>query len=501
MVACGPKPEPEEKVEPSKISMDEAFQEFFMEKGESNQLTVTVAPKNINVDYTIAWESEDEDIVSVDENGMVTAVAKGSTTVKASIPEYPDVKPAKAEITVLDEIAVGDFLYADGSWGKSTLDKDIIAVVYWKGNPTLFDPILEADYANCTHGLAMSLKQAKHTVWQKDADKRMQGGDGADLKTYEGAAAWGEGALCRGENSMAEWGAKVSSYGDLIRPYYENADLRINSSFCGVGGYTYTYIFEEFMNSDPEASKYPIEIYTNTMDLVKGIETPATTSKWYVPSAFEAALMVNDAITKPTDFNKSDEVVANNTNTLTMMNTILGKVSGADLLPTTGYLATATDIYADFSSANFYGLNCAQAFMFAALNDPSKSSSETDEEFAARKQAVIDNVWVPWLTANEFSAEDIAKYKDLSEHDRLELFAQHYGVDTSINPRPEIATWDVVQELQVQAGFGLLLGLLAANVYECVNLTNGKSGYVNLTETGQKYQDKGNDVLRAVVAF
>ncbi len=49
--ACNPNPEegPEEKVEPSKISFVEAFQEFYMNKGETIQLTYTIAPMEVNV--------------------------------------------------------------------------------------------------------------------------------------------------------------------------------------------------------------------------------------------------------------------------------------------------------------------------------------------------------------------------------------------------------------------------------------------------------------------
>ena len=48
--------------------------------GETLQLTATVLPENAT-DQTVIWSSEDESVLTVDENGLVTGIADGCTFV------------------------------------------------------------------------------------------------------------------------------------------------------------------------------------------------------------------------------------------------------------------------------------------------------------------------------------------------------------------------------------------------------------------------------------
>ena len=61
---------------------------------KSSTLTATITPDNAT-DKSVTWTSEDEDIATV-ENGKVTAVGTGSTTIKATV----DGKSASCEVTV-----------------------------------------------------------------------------------------------------------------------------------------------------------------------------------------------------------------------------------------------------------------------------------------------------------------------------------------------------------------------------------------------------------------
>lgn len=67
-----------------------------VEKDEQLQLTAKVYPENTTDDVKITWSSSDENIVTVDENGMVTAVGGGNAVITAS-----DGKGVKAECKIL----------------------------------------------------------------------------------------------------------------------------------------------------------------------------------------------------------------------------------------------------------------------------------------------------------------------------------------------------------------------------------------------------------------
>lgn len=64
---------------------------FVINAGETKQLTVTALPENATkkekILSTLVWHSDNEEVASVDENGMVTAKKFGSATISASIPD------------------------------------------------------------------------------------------------------------------------------------------------------------------------------------------------------------------------------------------------------------------------------------------------------------------------------------------------------------------------------------------------------------------------------
>lgn len=64
---------------------------FVINAGETKQLTVTALPENATkkekILSTLVWHSDNEEVASVDENGIVTAKKFGSATISASIPD------------------------------------------------------------------------------------------------------------------------------------------------------------------------------------------------------------------------------------------------------------------------------------------------------------------------------------------------------------------------------------------------------------------------------
>lgn len=64
---------------------------FLLNAGETKQLSVTALPENATkkekILSTLVWHSDNEEVASVDENGMVTAKKYGSARISASIPD------------------------------------------------------------------------------------------------------------------------------------------------------------------------------------------------------------------------------------------------------------------------------------------------------------------------------------------------------------------------------------------------------------------------------
>lgn len=64
---------------------------FLLNAGETKQLSVTALPENATkkekILSTLVWHSDNEEVASVDENGVVTAKKYGTTTISASIPD------------------------------------------------------------------------------------------------------------------------------------------------------------------------------------------------------------------------------------------------------------------------------------------------------------------------------------------------------------------------------------------------------------------------------
>lgn len=79
---------------------------FMINAGETKQLTVTALPENATkkekILSTLVWHSDNEEVASVDENGMVTAKKYGTTTISASIPD--GFVTGSCEVTVNQDI-------------------------------------------------------------------------------------------------------------------------------------------------------------------------------------------------------------------------------------------------------------------------------------------------------------------------------------------------------------------------------------------------------------
>lgn len=72
-----------------------------LQVGETAQITATVTPSNATY-QTVVFASENENIATVDQTGKITAVAPGTATITATIPEETGMTPIKREVIVSD---------------------------------------------------------------------------------------------------------------------------------------------------------------------------------------------------------------------------------------------------------------------------------------------------------------------------------------------------------------------------------------------------------------
>ena len=78
-----------------------------MLRWDDMQLTVIYSPEDTTDDKVVTWESSDENIATVDENGLVTALKEGTVTITAKVPNST-ILPAEKQITV-EEKHLEDF--------------------------------------------------------------------------------------------------------------------------------------------------------------------------------------------------------------------------------------------------------------------------------------------------------------------------------------------------------------------------------------------------------
>ena len=95
-------------------------------KGQSKKIEVTAIKPENAADKTVTWSSADEKVASVDENGNVTGVAPGTTTITATV----NGQSATCKVTVEEKKANeptkpctaynGKEFFTPGNWDDST---------------------------------------------------------------------------------------------------------------------------------------------------------------------------------------------------------------------------------------------------------------------------------------------------------------------------------------------------------------------------------------------
>lgn len=240
--------------------------ELTLEPGEVHQLSVTIAPEDADLS-TLEWTSSDNSILSVDGNGMVTALKEGVAQVIVSA---SDAVSDTCKVSVVLKPSVGDFFYSDGTWSKNLDEaKTVVGVVYYVGDPSVNDRLLKKEHPECVNGLAMSIHEFKDFF--QPQSREYMAHYGADNNNCYYIQDW------ISENhpefqSILSVGVAMGDSGNLML------------------GYNNTNAMIAF-NEDSDNSAWPLipiqklEAFRNDNPL------PANTSGWYMPSSKELYLM------------------------------------------------------------------------------------------------------------------------------------------------------------------------------------------------------------------
>lgn len=116
------------------ISLDKT--ELTMFNGETKQLTVKYNPTNTTDNKEVKWTTSDKSVATVDENGKVVAIGKGTATITATVGKFT----ATCKVTVSNNVIVGD-IDADGS---VTISDALMIFKYKSGEIKLSDTALKA---------------------------------------------------------------------------------------------------------------------------------------------------------------------------------------------------------------------------------------------------------------------------------------------------------------------------------------------------------------------
>lgn len=281
-----------------------------IEVGETLALTATVTPEN-DLNLPVIWSSSDDGIAAVDDKGTVTGISAGEAVITATVGSVSDICNVTVEENggmVQEEPEIGDYYYSDGTWSSDLADgKDVIGIVFWKGDPTEDDPALAADFKDCTHGLVVAVSGETYTPWQS--------------------------AYASCGSLVNDWITANTGY--LPIATYLSPEDNINKKL----GYNNTKAIEEF-NAAPANASWPVEAVQAIVDYRSEVPAPAASSDWYMPSPRELACLI---------YKDVDDVYydVNGDDNMRLVNDRLAGVGGAELL-------ASGDLMFYASSAEYY---------------------------------------------------------------------------------------------------------------------------------------------------
>ena len=220
----------------------------------------------------LTWESSNNQIATVDENGLVTALDEGEVTITATATDGTDVKgTCKVTITApWKEFEVGDYVVRKDNgeieFSSSANDANnkgtVVGVVIYKGNPRVSDSKLPE---TCKHGIAIGLGHATGKKWWSGyPSTQPQHLDGYATQypdeNYVSPASFYQNYPSWSRNELA------------AKPY----------------GYNNTLLFKAYL-------QLQTTVTSEIMNALAGynVALPSETSGWYLPSIFEMDYVQN----------------------------------------------------------------------------------------------------------------------------------------------------------------------------------------------------------------
>lgn len=239
-----------------------------MYTGNSASLSVAISPSNATY-KEIKWSSSNENVVKVNSNGMLTAVADGEAVITAKQEQNNITLTCNVTVTTPQRnYNIGDYYHADGTISSKKISgKSVVGVVCAVNDVTGHDEKLKADHPSCTRGLVVSLVDVSPVQWQ---------GYGYSVSNW--AVENGFNSL---EGAESVNGQATDTYGVLI-PAGER--------MCG---YSNTKAIKAYMASEGYSSlgaDAAVHLFDSwSKEDVEG------TSGWYVPSIAEWLVITENA--------------------------------------------------------------------------------------------------------------------------------------------------------------------------------------------------------------
>ena len=213
--------------------------------GYAVPFTATVYPGNAN--QNVVWESLDPSVITIDQNGLATPVAQGSTRIRCVSAVDPTIKSNMIKITVTEEIV----------YEPQDLKGYKIVIMNASSALTDLDPFLD--------GYTQPDKMYKQAAWQQ-VEKEFN----CDLsvEAYPDSAPWGTARI----NYIIDNAANGASTADLSvissNWLYQFANDTTNAA-ADVTDYYNKYGNQQMDASLREAGSYKGKIYTASTGISK----------------------------------------------------------------------------------------------------------------------------------------------------------------------------------------------------------------------------------------
>ncbi len=94
-----------------------------LDKGKTAALTVYYVPNDVTCDKTVIWTSSDDAVATVDESGLVSAVAKGTAVITATVKDTD--KSAQCSVKVFDTVEEELLVVPTGLTALTNVDKTL----------------------------------------------------------------------------------------------------------------------------------------------------------------------------------------------------------------------------------------------------------------------------------------------------------------------------------------------------------------------------------------